>query len=162
MKFTIYCDGSARNNGYDNAVGAWAYIILNNKEEIIKQDCVAVPGATNQQMELAAAAEALEYLVYNELIVPFDNIEVITDSAYLHNCYVQKWYVNWERNGWKNAKKQPVANKELWERLVKYFEMPEIKFIKTAGHAGVKWNEYVDTLAQNASLAAKENLCQEQ
>ena len=156
MKFTIYCDGSTRNNGYENAVGAWAYVILNDKEEIIRQDCMSVKGATNQQMELVAAAEAIEYLFEKELVAPFDVVNVYTDSAYLHNCYTQKWYKNWQMNGWKNSKKQPVANKDLWERLVQWFEMPEINFIKTRGHAGVKWNEYVDTMAQSASLAAKE------
>jgi ribonuclease HI len=30
--------------------------------------------------------------------------------------------------------------------------------VKTRGHAGVPWNEHVDTMAQKASLAAKENL----
>lgn len=156
MKFTIYCDGSTRNNGYENAVGAWAYVILNDKEEIIRQDCMSVKGATNQQMELVAAAEAIEYLFEKELVAPFDIVNVYTDSAYLHNCYTQKWYKSWQMNGWKNSKKQPVANKDLWERLIQWFEMPEINFIKTRGHAGVKWNEYVDTMAQSASLAAKE------
>lgn len=156
MKFTIYCDGSTRNNGYENAVGAWAYVVLNDKEEIIHKDCMSVKGATNQQMELIAAAEAIEYLFNNELVVPFDTVNVYTDSAYLHNCYTQKWYKSWQMNGWKNSKKQPVANKELWERLIQWFEMPEINFIKTRGHAGVKWNEYVDTMAQSASLAVKE------
>ena len=158
MKFVIYCDGSARNNGYENAVGAWAYVVLNEQEEILAKNCSVVKGATNQQMELMAAAEALEYLFHNEICAPFDSTEVVTDSAYLHNCVAQKWYINWERNGWKTAKKQPVANKELWERLIKFFEMSEVQFIKTRGHVGIKWNEYVDTMAQTASLAAKEIL----
>jgi ribonuclease HI len=158
MKFTIYCDGSARNNGRPNAVGAWAYVILvDDNETIIHQDCKAVEGATNQQMELTAAIEAIEYLFHNHIAVPFDSVTVYTDSAYLHNCYTQKWYSTWQMNNWKNTKKQPVANKELWERLVRWFESAEVEFIKTKGHAGVKWNEYVDTMAQTASLEAKEN-----
>lgn len=156
MKFIIYCDGSTRNNGRADAVGAWAYVILDGHGEKIAERCKAVHGTTNQQMELIAAAEALEDIFQSEIAVPFDSVVVYTDSAYLHNCYTQKWYVNWERNGWKNSKKEKVANKELWERLIKWFECPEVVFEKTKGHAGVEWNEYVDTLAQNASLAAKE------
>lgn len=159
MKFTIYCDGSTRNNGRVNAVGAWAYVILDGNGEKITERCEAVHGTTNQQMELIAAAEALEDIFQSEIAVPFDSVVVYTDSAYLHNCYTQKWYINWERNGWKNSKKEKVANKELWERLIKWFECPEVTFEKTKGHAGVEWNEYVDTLAQNASLAAKEEKC---
>lgn len=155
MKFEIYCDGSTRNNGHANALGAWAYVVLNEGKKI-SEDCQAVKGATNQQMELVAAAEALEHIFHEHIAIPFDSVVVYTDSAYLHNCYVQKWYKNWERNGWVNSKKQPVANKELWERLIRWFESPEVDFKKTKGHAGVEWNEYVDTLAQNASARTKE------
>ena len=88
--------------------------------------------------------------------MPFDHVEVCTDSAYLHNCVKQKWYVNWQNNGWKNAKKQPVANRELWERLIKWFDSPEVDFIKVKGHADNYWNNIVDDLAQTASALYKE------
>ena len=158
MKFIIYCDGSARNNGSEKAVGAWAYVVLNDKEEILARKCQAVKGATNQQMELTAAAEALEYLFYNHIAVPFDRVIVYTDSAYLHNCYIQKWYINWQNNGWENAKKQPVANKDLWERLINFFESPEVEFVKVKGHADNKWNNTVDEMAQSASKELRERL----
>ena len=102
-------------------------------------------------MELIAAAEALEYLFYNHLAVPFDRVIVYTDSAYLHNCYTQKWYRNWQMNGWRNAKKEKVANQDLWERLVHFFEAPEVEFVKVKGHADNEWNNYVDNLAQSTS-----------
>ena len=150
MKFEVYSDGSTRNNGRADAIGAWAYVILQNGDKI-HEDCRVEVGTTNQRMELIAAAEALDYLFYNEICVPFDCVKIYTDSAYLHNCYTQKWYVNWQNNGWRNAKKEKVANQDLWERLVKYFEMPEVEFIKVKGHADNKWNNYVDELAQGAS-----------
>ena len=166
MLFEVYSDGSTRGNGYENSVGAWAYVVLGNEGKI-HQDCQAVKNTTNQRMELTAAAEALEYLFYNEVCVPFDKVIIYTDSAYLHNCYKQKWYANWQNNGWKNAKKQPVANQDLWERLVKFFDMPEVEFMKVKGHAGCrdeyeKWNDHVDKMAQTASQKLKEEQCQEQ
>jgi ribonuclease HI len=154
MKFEIYCDGSTRGNGYENSVGAWAWLV-HEGGNVIRTGCEAEKDTTNQRMELTAAAEALEYVMH-EVACPFDKVVVYTDSAYLHNCYTQKWYRNWEANGWKNAKKQPVANQDLWERLVKYVEYPEVEFVKVKGHAGNHYNEIVDTMAQNASLAAKE------
>lgn len=150
MRFEVYSDGSTRNNGRADAVGAWAYVIL-NEEEKIYEDCRAEIGTTNQRMELIAAAEALDYLFYNEICIPFDSVIIYTDSAYLHNCYTQKWYVNWQNNGWRNTKKEKVANQDLWERLIRYFEMPEVEFVKVKGHADNKWNNYVDGLAQGAS-----------
>ena len=158
MTFEIYCDGSTRGNGQENSVGAWAYVILMGDTKFY-QNCQAEANTTNQRMELTAAAEALEYLFHNEICVPFDKVVVYTDSAYLHNCYTQKWYINWQNNGWKNAKKQPVANRDLWERLVKYFDLWEVDFVKVKGHAGNQWNEVVDTLAQNASQKLKEEIC---
>ena len=152
MTFEVYSDGSTRNNGRADAVGAWAYVILNGEEKV-HEDCRAEIGTTNQRMELIAAVEALDYLFYNEICVPFDSIKIYTDSAYLHNCYAQKWYINWQNNGWKTTKKQPVVNQDLWERLVRYFEMPEVEFLKVKGHADNKWNNYVDALAQGASAS---------
>ena len=102
MIFEVYSDGSTRNNGRADAIGAWAYVILNEGKNI-HEDCRAEIGTTNQRMELTGAVEALEYLFHNHLAVPFDRVVVYTDSAYLHNCYTQKWYVNWQNNGWRNA-----------------------------------------------------------
>lgn len=157
MVFDIYCDGSTRGNGQENSVGAWAYVVLGPNGKIC-QNCQAEKNTTNQRMELTAAIEALEYLVHNEICVPFDKIIVYTDSAYLHNCYAQNWYKNWQRNGWVNAKKQPVANRDLWERLIDFFEMPEVEFTKVKGHADNRWNCYVDDLAQCTSQKLKEEL----
>lgn len=150
MIFEVYSDGSTRNNGRADAVGSWAYVVLNEGKKIY-EDCRVEVGTTNQRMELIAAAEALEYLFYNHLAIPFDRVVVYTDSAYLHNCYTQKWYRNWQMNGWRNAKKEPVANQDLWERLVRFFEAPEVEFVKVKGHANNEWNNYVDGLAQGAS-----------
>lgn len=157
MKFEVYCDGSTRGNGKENAVGAWAYLVLCGDTKIY-QNCQTEANTTNQRMELTAAAEALDYLFVNKICIPFDSIKIYTDSAYLHNCYTQKWYVNWQNNGWRNSKKEPVANRDLWERLIKYFEVSEVEFVKVKGHAGNMYNEVVDNLAQNASLKLKEEL----
>jgi ribonuclease HI len=160
MQYVIYCDGSTRDNGSDNAIGAYSYVILQGGR-IVHSFVEAEKPATNQRMELKAAIAAAEWLARHELVLPFDKVIVYTDSAYLHNCYTQKWYKNWEVNGWRNSKKEPVANKDLWEQLIKWFEMPEFEFKKVKGHATddsefTKWNNYVDELAQNASAERRE------
>lgn len=154
MKFEIYCDGSTRGNGTANAVGAWAWLV-HEGGNIIRKECNVEKSTTNQRMELTAAANALDY-VWQEIAAPFDRVIIYTDSAYLHNCYKQGWWKNWQTNGWKNSKKEPVANKDLWERLIPYFEQPEIEFVKVKGHAGDHYNEIVDTMAQTASAQFKE------
>ena len=158
MKYTIYCDGSTKGNGKENSVGAWAYVVVNTETNTADfSDVEAVKETTNQRMELCAAIEALTQ-VCSIADFPNDSVVVYTDSAYLHNCYQQKWYVNWQKNSWKNSKKQPVANQDLWEMLIPYFETFGIDFVKVKGHAGDEWNEYVDDLAQTAAARLQERI----
>lgn len=158
MRYNIYCDGSTKGNGKENSVGAWAYVVINTEPNSVSfSDAQAVKETTNQRMELNAAIEALTKIstIAN---FPQDSITVYTDSAYLYNCYHQKWYKNWQENGWKNSKKQPVANQDLWEMLIPYFETFGIDFIKVKGHSGDQWNEYVDDLAQTAAARLQEKI----
>lgn len=155
----IYTDGSCKGNGTKDSVGAWAYLVLNDKEEILFNDCEAECATTNNRMEMMAVIKAisdtleyLEDLEVNEL----PEIEIYTDSAYIHNCLKQKWYENWQKNGWVNSSKQPVKNKDLWELLIPYFENEKFYFYKVKGHADNEWNNYVDELAQSAADKLKE------
>jgi ribonuclease HI len=152
VKYKIYCDGAASNNGYENAIGGWGFVILDENEEIIAEGAKRVDGATNNRMELYAAVMGIMRAseIVNEKKLEDVELEVYTDSAYLHNCKEQHWYGNWIKNNWRNSKKQPVANKDLWERIVPLFENPKIEFFKVKGHANDKWNEYVDNLAIQA------------
>ena len=127
----IYTDGATSNNGYSNAIGGWAFVIIDDNEELIYSNFGKVIGATNQQMELMALIEACKcaFMDYEEKIPKNENLfaidknkyEFFSDSSYAIECYKQNWWVNWQRNGWLNAKKQPVANQELWKELILYF-----------------------------------------
>lgn len=55
---------------------------------------------TNNRMEMTALLEALNALKKEGLV-----IEVFSDSSYLMNCFRQKWYENWQKNGWQTAAK---------------------------------------------------------
>lgn len=155
MNYKIYCDGAASNNGYENAIGGWAYVVLDEEENIVFEGAEMVKSATNNRMELYAAYVGIYDLLSKQEDV--EHIDVYTDSAYLHNCMAQKWYENWMRNGWRNAKKEPVANKQLWQHLIPYFLNEKIDFHKVKGHDGNKdkhsiWNNYVDQLARKAKV----------
>ncbi|GMA50217.1 hypothetical protein GCM10025857_15740 [Alicyclobacillus contaminans] len=99
---------------------------------------------TNQRMELQAAVEALRCLK-----VPCQ-VTLHSDSAYLVNCFRQKWYQGWQRNGWRNSKGEPVQNQDLWEALLAETARHQVTFEKVKGHAGVAWNERCDELARAA------------
>ena len=148
--YDIYTDGAASKNGKEGAIGGWAYIIIKNKKQIIDKESGRVDGATNNQMELSAAIYGLNRLV-GEGITGFDKVNVYTDSAYLYRCYSERWYINWIRNGWSNASKDPVKNQDLWVKLIQYFDNPMVTFHKVRAHTGLNdYNDMVDKMAVEA------------
>ena len=156
MKYSIYTDGSTKNNGAEDAIGGWGYVVVNTECNVMIAGSSGIEeGTTNQRMELMAAIQGIK------AIAPFtsfpeDSVVIYTDSAYLHNCFAQKWYVNWQKNGWKNSKKEKVANRDLWEQLIPYFSSGNYQFEKVKGHSDNStiheiWNNYVDQIAQTAA-----------
>ncbi|EGK07040.1 ribonuclease HI [Desmospora sp. 8437] len=99
---------------------------------------------TNNRMELTAALEALRNLKQP------CRVKLHTDSAYLANCFKQKWYVNWERRGWVNSRNEPVENKDLWQELLREVRKHEVEFVKVKGHSDVELNNRCDELAREA------------
>jgi ribonuclease HI len=147
-KIIIYCDGACSGNQFKKNKGGWGAILIFKKRG--KEICGGEVNTTNQRMELTACIKALEQLKTDE-----HKVEIYSDSAYLINCMHKKWYVNWEKNGWKNAKKDPVENRDLWEALLDLVEKYNPKFIKVEGHSGVALNEKADELARKGMEQAK-------
>lgn len=149
MIYEVFTDGATSNNGYENSYGGWAYAIYSDNELIEKNSDHVIP-ATNNICELTAAIKGCESVL--NLLTPFDRVIVYSDSAYLVNCFKQKWYHKWVINNWVNSKKQPVKNKELWEQLIYFFEVPNFEFEKVKGHADNERNNFVDKLAVEAKM----------
>lgn len=138
----IYCDGGCRGNGKEDTIGGYGAILIygNTKKEIKK----GYRNTTNNIMELTAAIASLELL--KEPCI----VKLHSDSAYLVNCFKQKWIVKWQKNGWKTSTKEPVKNLELWKRLLELNEFHEIEFIKVKGHSDNEFNNRCDELANEA------------
>ena len=100
--------------------------------------------ATNNQMELTAPIEALKYAKTH--LRHGVNVEIVSDSKYVI-LGITEWIFNWERNGWRNAAKKPVLNRELWEELHKLTEELKPKWTYVKGHNGDKWNDRADEIA---------------
>jgi ribonuclease HI len=102
-----YTDGAstgARGPGGYGAVLTWK----GKTEEISGSE----QDTTNLRMELTAACVALETIDEGHMVT------VYSDSSYLVNCMRRGWYKKWRENGWLNHRKEPVANRDLWERLL--------------------------------------------
>ena len=82
------------------------------------------------------------------------HVRIVSDSTYVVNCFKNRWYIAWRANGWRNAQKKPVANKDLWEPLVEEVvdrRPGEIELAWVKGHAGNPMNELADLLATEAA-----------
>ena len=138
----IYTDGACRRNP---GPGGWGALLRSNGHE--KELCGGALETTNNQMELLAAIKALE-----SLKEPCQ-VELFTDSNYVKKG-ITEWIINWKKNGFKNSKKKPVVNTELWMRLDTIASQHKVNWQWVKGHAGHIENERADALA-NRGLEQK-------
>jgi ribonuclease HI len=140
METAVYTDGACRGNP---GPGGWAWAVPDGRH-----DSGAERSTTNQRMELTAVLQAVTSLT--------GPLRVVSDSAYVVNCFRDRWYEGWQRRGWKNSAGKPVANRDLWEPLVvRYLARGgpggEVRFEWVKGHSGDLMNDYVDRLAVEAA-----------
>lgn len=140
MPTEVYTDGACSGNP---GPGGWAWAII---------DGAWASGAeahtTNQRMELTAVLEALR-----SLGPAAGHIEIVSDSTYVVNCFKDRWWEGWQRRGWKNAQRKPVANRDLWEPLVHLvLDRGGVDFRWVKGHSTDPGNDLVDALAVEAAL----------
>lgn len=132
----IYTDGACSGNP---GPGGWGAILMFGEHK--KEMSGGEKNTTNNRMELTAAIEAMKALKEP------CKVKLYSDSAYLVNCFQQGWYKGWIKNGWKNSKKQPVENKDLWLELLKLMEIHKVEYIKVKGHSDNEFNNRCDELA---------------
>lgn len=137
----IFTDGACRGNP---GPGGWAALLRYDGSEKVISGAETV--TTNNRMELRAAIEALAHLKR-----PVE-VALTTDSQYLRQGVMQ-WMANWKRNGWKTSQRQPVKNRDLWERLDELTGRHRVEWHWVKGHSGHRENELVD-LAANLAIDA--------
>lgn len=135
-RIVVYTDGACSGNP---GPGGWGWAVAPDGEP---QGSGGETLTTNQQMEIRAALEALKAL--GGAGRP---IHVIADSTYVVNCFRDRWWVRWEDNGWRNSKRQPVANAELWKELLALVKANTVTWGWVKGHSGDRMNDLVDALA---------------
>jgi ribonuclease HI len=138
---TVYTDGACRGNP---GPGGWAWAVPGGRFA-----SGADPATTNQRMEIMAALEALRSLTTSGA----PDIEVVSDSTYVVNCFKDRWWQGWHRKNWKNSQNKPVANRDLWEPLIELALSSEatVRWRWVKGHSGDRWNDRVDELATAAA-----------
>ncbi|MFN8052112.1 MAG: RNase H family protein [Acidimicrobiales bacterium] len=138
---TVYTDGACLGNP---GPGGWAWAVPGGASASGSE-----PATTNQRMEVRAAFEGA-------LALP-GPLHVVSDSNYVVKCFNDRWYEGWERRGWRNASKQPIANQDLWRPFVEHYleRGGEITFEWVKGHSGDEMNDLVDRLATDAARSQR-------
>lgn len=132
----IYTDGACSGNP---GPGGWAWAMAPGGKP---QGSGGAANTTNQRMELQAVLEALRVIDPHE-----GPVEIVSDSTYVVNCFKDRWYLGWQRNGWRNSKRQPVANDDVWRPLIDLALSGPVSFRWVKGHSGDPMNDLVDALA---------------
>ncbi len=140
LMVTIYTDGACSGNP---GPGGWGALLHFNGSE--KELCGGAPDTTNNRMELMAPIKAL-----GALTKPC-KVTIVTDSKYVKDG-ITTWIHTWKKNGWKNAKKKPVKNADLWQALDEARNGHEVSWQWVKGHAGHPENERADALANQGMV----------
>jgi ribonuclease HI len=138
-QIVMYTDGACSGNP---GPGGWGAILIEDGRET--ELAGGENPTTNQRMELTAPLEGLRSLAGRR------RVAIYSDSAYVINCFRDRWYERWRKNGWINSQKKPVDNRDLWEPLIAQVERHDVTWHKVAGHSGDPMNDRADTLARSA------------
>lgn len=130
---TVYTDGSSYT--VDKS-GGWGWWVTDDF-----CDSGFVQPATNNQMEMLAVYRGLQAVSHHG-----QPITVVSDSAYVINCFKQRWYEGWRRRSrashqtgeitWRTSQDERVANQREWEillALVETYPQP-ITWVHCRGH----------------------------
>ncbi len=132
----IFSDGACSGNP---GPGGFGTILRSGQHE--KELSGFEAETTNNRMELLGAITGLEALKRP------CQVRLVTDSQYVVKGMTE-WIAGWQKKGWKNSKKEEVANRDLWERLLSAAKQHSVDWVWVKGHAGHEENERCDELAR--------------
>ncbi len=132
----VFTDGGAVPNPGPGGWGA-VYVV---GDEVVAERHGSDPDTTNNRMELTA-------LIEGAALVPAGVPAVVYSDSRLSVRTITEWASGWKERGWKR-KSGPVENLDLVKAAYAVYEKrPELSVEWIAGHSGLRWNEYADSLA---------------
>lgn len=127
----FFTDGACSGNQNETNIGGWGAILKFG--EHTKELHGGEINTTNNKMELMAVISAFQALKTDG-----QTVRIFTDSSYVASCFQEKWYVNWEKNGWLTAGKKPVENQPLWKELLRCVRAQKaVTFYRVKGHVNL-------------------------
>ena len=114
-----------------------------------------LPHTTNNSAELAGVVQAFEKAAELNLATTL----IYTDSKYVQEGYTD--FLNkWQLAGWLNSKGRPIANVELWKRLIELKDLillrnGKVRIGWVKGHNGNLGNHLADFYATQGTISAE-------
>lgn len=143
-KVIIYSDGACLGNP---GPGGYAAILISQAHQTERVVAGKKTMTTNNQMELMGAIVGLRALKKK------CHVTLFSDSTYVVKGMTE-WITSWKKTGFRNAKKQSIANQDLWIDLDNAAKVHEVTWRWVKAHAGVEYNERVDEIAREQALLA--------
>jgi ribonuclease HI len=148
LHINIYTDGACSGNP---GPGGWAALLLIKNITSGNKEKLTIKGGeketTNNRMEMTAVIEGLKFVYKNLFKNYVCDIRIVSDSSYIIDSINNGHLLNWQHNGWKTKANGDVANKDLWEKVVKLDGKMSVSFKRVKGHSTNKFNNYVDEIA---------------
>lgn len=141
---TVYTDGSYKPQ---TGVGGWGAVVIDNGRtgELFGSSI----DTSVIRMEMTAIVFALEHFTEPKKILLYtDSYDIVLAMTDL--------ICRWKSNGWVNGRAQSITNRDLWNALdFLCDDYHQVVWNWVRGHAGNKYNERADRLANYARRCAE-------
>lgn len=150
MIVDAYVDGSSTGG---RGPGGWGVVFFSPDLMVEAEYAGGERNTTNQRMEITALLMAIR------LAPEGSRLRVFSDSAYVVNTLRQGYFKKWRDNGWINAQKEPVANRDLWEAVLQERRrLAGLDVRKVTGHALSGKHKIGNDRADMMAVAAKKEV----
>lgn len=160
---SIFTDGSGLHGPRTGGIGiVFVWTGEDGSEQTYEESPPGYQQATNNQMEIQAAIEALKLAKREHMpfdLAQFDRITIYSDAQYLTDNYGTALNV-WSRNGWRLSGGGPVHNIRAWKELLRTVKgiwrdySLRVSFEWVKGHKSEPHNKRADKLAGQSARSA--------
>ncbi|MCL2708815.1 MAG: ribonuclease HI [Defluviitaleaceae bacterium] len=145
----VYADGACLGNPGPGGYGSVLLFSDGSGRVYRKELSGGFAGTTNNRMEIVSVVAALD-----ALREPC-GVTVYSDSRYVVDSVEKGWLERWAKNGWAKSDKEPVLNRDLWQKLIPLIKKHDVEFVWIKGHGGNAENERCDFLARKAAASVE-------
>lgn len=122
MDVNIYLESSIKSPRESEGIIGFVIEVPTKGDPATKSQFYRVT-ANKNQAQLMILNIALSHLKK----MPFA-LSIYADFGYVESAFSQGWIDQWKKNGWKNAKNEPVANAAMWQETLILLNGNEILF----------------------------------